>query len=259
MAYFYWVHISLVLYAVSALFYLARLVFRQRILSGLGKRFLLLGFIVQSVALGLQFFQAGYPFLVNSGDAYFFSAWALAGLYLLISLRYPLEMAGSLFLTLILVLAVFAHFQARNYGEAMQSPWAAVHIVFAFLAFSTFCLCFIMGCLFLFQEHQLKRKKSWSEKLPPLEVLEKLHYKALSVGFALLTFGIVSGSAWAKTVKGVYFFDDPRQLWTLIAWLLYAFFFQARFSAGWRGRRSIFLSLMGFAVILFTFLEVQHL
>lgn len=262
MSLIYCVHFALLLYALSALFYLSRLVFKTKILAGLGKRFLLLGFIMQSVALGLQFYQTGYPFLVNSADSYFFSAWVLAALYLLVSIRYPLEVAGSLFLPAILILSIFSHLQTRSFEDKsalMQSPWAAVHIVFAFLAFSIFCLCFIMGALFLFQEYQLKHKKMGAEKLPSLEVLEKLHYKALSVGFALLSLGIISGSAWAKTVKGVYFFDDPRQLWTIIAWLVYAFFFQVRFSGGWRGRRSVLLSLLGFAVILFTFLEVQHL
>lgn len=259
---FYWVHFSLVLYAISALFYLLRLVFKLKILPGLGKRFLLFGFLIQSVAVALQFYHSGYPFLLSSGDSYFFSAWILSGLFLLLSVRYHFEMAGSIFLPAILILSVFAHLKTQTYGikdGMMQSPWAAIHIVFAFLAFSIFCLCFMMGLLFLFQEYRLKHKKMGSEKLPSLEVLEQLHYKALTVGFVLLTFGIVSGSAWAKTVKGVYFFDDPRQLWTLLAWLLYAFFFQVRFSAGWRGRRSILLSLLGFVVILFTFLEVQHL
>ncbi len=259
---FYWVHFSLVFYAIAALLYLSRLVFKARVLSGLGKRFLLLGFILQSVAVGVQFYHTGYPFLITSGDSYFFSAWVLAGLFLLLSVRFHFEIAGSVFIPMILILSVFAHLKTQSYGiqdSMMKSPWAAIHIVFAFLAFSIFCLCFMMGLLFLFQEYKLKHKQMSSEKLPSLEVLEQIHYKALGVGFILLTFGIISGSAWAKTVKGVYFFDDPRQLWTLIAWLLYAFFFQVRFSAGWRGRRSIVLSLLGFVVILFTFLEVQHL
>ena len=258
---FYLVHIAIGVYAASTLLYFSKRVFRKKILSALGNRFLLMGFLLQAFALGYQFFQSGYPFLLNSGDAYFFSAWILAGLFLLLTTRYPMDLAACLFLPAILILSIFAHLNSVKYAlnnVMMQSPWAAIHIVFAFLAFSIFFLCFIMGILFLFQEYQLKYKKIWAEKLPSLEVLENLHYKALSGGFLLLTLGIISGSAWAKTVKGVYFFDDSRQLWTIIAWLFYAFFFQVRFSAGWKGRRSIFLSILGFLVILFTFLEVQH-
>lgn len=256
------VHFGLLVYALSALFYLSKLVFKKRILAGLGKRFLLLGFLFQSCVLALYFYKTGYPFIINSGYAYYFSAWVLAGLFLLVSSRYHLEVAGAFSLMIILTLSLFGHIKTQNYdlnSNLLSSPWAAVHIVFAFLAFSIFTLCFIMGVLFLVQEYQLKHKKNWTDKLPSLEILDQLHYKALALGFALLTFGIISGSAWAKSVKGVYFFDDPRQLWTIIAWLLYGVFFQVRFSSGWKGRRSILLSLLGFVVILFTFIEVQHL
>ncbi len=257
---FFLVHTSLLIYALATLFYLSRFIFKKRLLSNLGKRFLLLGFLLQSLSLSLQMAKMGYPFLLSSGDSYFFSAWVLAALFLLVSLRYHLEVAGSLFLSFILILSTLAHFKNVDYASAelLRSPWAAIHIVFAFLAFSIFFLCFILGILYLFQEHQLKHKKNWTERLPSLEGLEQLHYKAVTLGFVLLSLGIVSGSAWAKSVKGVYFFDDPRQLWSIIAWLVYAFFFQVRFSAGWRGRRGVLLALIGFAVILFTFLEVQH-
>lgn len=261
MAQFYWVHLCLFFYAIATLFYLAKLVFRPKVILALGKRFLILAFLLQSIALGIQFYQNGLPFFQNSAEAYFFSAWVLAALFLAITNKLPFDFSGCVFLPAILVLSLFAHFNSQDYGlktTLLQSPWASIHMVFAFLAFSIFFLCFIMGILFLFQEYQLKHKRILAEKLPSLEVLDKLHLRALTVGFALLTLGIISGSAWAKSVKGVYFFDDPRQLWTLIAWLLYAIFFQLRFTAAWRGKRSIFLSLLGFVVILFTFLEVQH-
>ncbi|MFO1519344.1 MAG: cytochrome c biogenesis protein CcsA [bacterium] len=256
-------HISFLFYAVAALLYLARLIFQKRLLSSLGRRAVLVGFLIQTVGLGIHVAKVGYPFLLQSEDSYFFSAWVLAGLFLFLNLKYRLETAGVLFLTALLILYSLAHLAQENYlGEKALtlSPWASVHIVFGFLAFAVFFLSFILGLLFLFQEIQLKRKKISKvfERLPSLDVLDRLHYKALTVGFILLTLGILSGSAWAKAAKGVYFFDDPRQLWTIIAWLVYAFFFQVRFSAGWKGRRGVLLSLLGFIVIVFTFLEVRH-
>lgn len=255
--------ISFIVYAITTLVYLSQLIFQKKILLKIGYRLLLLGFISQSLGIGVHLFKVGYPFLLQSADSYFFSAWILAGVFLLICLKYPFQLAGVLFLPAILILYTLAHFTTENYlgtTGLIYSPWASVHIVFGFLAFSIFFLSFILGLLFLFQEFQLKNKKMFSflERLPSLDLLDQMHYKALSIGFALLTLGMITGSAWAKSVKGVYFFDDPRQLWSIIAWLIYALFFQFRFSAGWRGRRGVLLSLLGFAVILFTFLEVRH-
>lgn len=255
--------ISFFIFAVAALLALLSLVFQNRTLIRTGQRLVLIAFLIQGVGFGIHISKVGYPFLLESADSYLFSAWVLAGLFLIIGLKYRMEVAGSFFLPAILVLYTLAHFTHEAYGDKsglMVSPWASVHIVLAFLALSIFFLAFILGLLFLFQEFQLKSKRILSvfQKLPSLDVLDQLHYKALSVGFILLTLGIVSGSAWAKSVKGVYFFDDPRQLWSILAWLVYAFFFQVRFSAGWRGRRGVLLSLLGFMVILFTFLEVRH-
>jgi len=257
------IKISFVIYAITSLIYFSQFVFQKKILLKMAHRLSLLGFILQSAGVGIHFFNVGYPFLLQSADSYFFSAWILSGLFLLICLRYPLQLAGALFLPAILILYTLAHFTTENYlgsSGLLYSPWASVHIVLGFLSFSIFFLSFILGILFLFQEFQLKNKKIFSffDRLPSLDLLDQMHYKALSVGFALLTLGMITGSAWAKAVKGVYFFDDPRQLWSIIAWLIYALFFQFRFSAGWRGRRAVLLSLLGFAVILFTFLEVRH-
>ena len=255
--------ISFIVYAITALIYLSQLVFQRKILLSVGYRLALLGFILQTLGGVLHLLKVGYPFLLTSADSYLFSAWILSGLFLLICLKYPFQLAGILFLPAILVLYTLAHFTTENYlGSTglLYSPWASIHIVLGFLAFSIFFLSFILGVLFLFQEFQLKNKKIFSffDRLPSLDLLDQMHYKALSVGFGLLTLGMITGSAWAKSVKGVYFFDDPRQLWSIIAWLIYGLFFQFRFSAGWRGRRGVLLSLLGFAVILFTFLEVRH-
>ena len=125
-----------------------------------------MGFLLQAISIAYQFFQTGYPFILTSGDAYFLSAWILAAVFLLLTIKYPMDLAACLFLPAILILSIFAHFLSVKYSFSnvvMQSPWAAVHIVFAFLAFSVFSLCFIMSILFLFQEYQLKHKKMWSE------------------------------------------------------------------------------------------------
>jgi cytochrome c-type biogenesis protein CcsB len=255
--------ISFGVYALAAVLYLSQFIFRQRKVLQWGHRFVLLGFLLQSFSFGLHVARVGYPFLLEAADSYFFSAWILSGLFLLVSLKYRLETSGALFLPAVLVLYTLAHFHREDYSGRtglVNSPWASVHIVFGFLSLSIFFLSFLLGVLFLVQEFQLKRKMIFKvfNRLPSLDLLDQLHYKALTVGFVLLTLGIITGSAWAKSAKGVYFFDDPRQLWTIIAWLVYAFFFQVRFSAGWKGRRGVLLSLIGFMVILFTFLEVRH-
>ncbi len=148
-----------------------------------------------------------------------------------------------------------------RYAEIFGSRWAPLHILLAILAFCVFLFSFILGILFLIEESQIKRKKisRFLKRFPSLESLDQIHYRVLRYGFILLTLEMITGAAWAKEVRGVYFFNDPKQLWSIISWLIYGLFFQARFSAGWRGRKGIILSLIGFATVIMTFLGVKHL
>jgi ABC-type transport system involved in cytochrome c biogenesis permease subunit len=259
----YLLYLSFALYLAAGLFYLLQLIFRKEGLGRYAFRLTLFAWLLQSALLGLYFFRVGYPFLVDSVASYLFTAWVIALAFLLINRRQKLPLVGVFVLPGLAVFYLLALFASESYRQTpslMQSPWASVHIVFSFLALAIFSLTFILGIMFIIEEFQLKYKvlPNIILRLPSLESLEQIHAKALSVGFILLTGGIITGAVWAKSVTGFYFFEDARQLWAIVAWLIYALFLQARLTAGWRGRRGVLLSLLGFVVILFTFLGVQH-
>jgi cytochrome c-type biogenesis protein CcsB len=92
---------------------------------------------------------------------------------------------------------------------------------------------------------------------PGLRILDDLSYKMVMVGFPLLTLGIVTGAAWANYAWGTYWSWDPKETWSLITWLIYAAFLHARFTAGWRGKKTAILSVIGFAAVIFTYIGVN--
>ncbi|HCU25457.1 MAG TPA: hypothetical protein DF383_10610, partial [Deltaproteobacteria bacterium] len=222
----YLLYITFGLYLTAACLYLLQLIFVSSGLARYALRFTWLAWLLQSLMLGLYFYRVGYPFLVDSTASYAFSAWVAAGAFLLLNLKYRFSLVGAFILPLISVFYLIAWFSSENYraGSAlMHSPWASVHIVFSFLALAVFALSFVLGLLFIFEEFQIKYKVSPKLflRLPSLESLEQIHAKALTVGFILLSGGIVTGAVWAKSVTGFYFFEDARQLWAIIAWLIY--------------------------------------
>jgi len=93
--------------------------------------------------------------------------------------------------------------------------------------------------------------------LPPNKILDELSYKAVAVGFPLLTLGILTGAAWANYAWGTYWSWDPKETWSLITWFVYAAFLHARLTAGWRGRRLAWLSIIGFGAVIFTYWGVN--
>jgi ABC-type transport system involved in cytochrome c biogenesis permease subunit len=75
----------------------------------------------------------------------------------------------------------------------------------------------------------------------------------------MLTFGLITGFVYAKAVWGRFWSWDPKEIWSGITWLLYAALLHQRLTVGWRGRRAAIMAIIGFAIILFTFLGVNFL
>ncbi|MEY3942664.1 MAG: c-type cytochrome biosis protein CcsB, partial [Pseudomonadota bacterium] len=61
-----------------------------------------------------------------------------------------------------------------------------------------------------------------SEKLPSLEVLDDVMYRAIAIGFAFFTVATILGALWAAEAWGTYWQWDPKETWALIVWLNYA-------------------------------------
>ena len=95
--------------------------------------------------------------------------------------------------------------------------------------------------------------------LPQRDTLDGLIYKTVAISFPLLTLMIIAGAYWANRTWGSYWSWDPKEDWALITWLTYAGYMHMRLTRGWRGRRSAYFAIVGFAMVMFTFFGVTYL
>jgi ABC-type transport system involved in cytochrome c biogenesis permease subunit len=95
--------------------------------------------------------------------------------------------------------------------------------------------------------------------LPSLEKLDSLMYKTGSVAFAMLAMLLITGAVWANESWGRYWGWDSKETGALVAWLTYAAFLHTRIARGWSGRRSAYFALVGFLLVIFTYLGVSYL
>lgn len=144
---------------------------------------------------------------------------------------------------------------------ALQSYWMAIHVPVMFLSYAAFAVAFGVGLAYLVQEYQIKSKKpsEMSYRLPPLEDLDRLIYRIIAVAFPILTLGVMLGARWAYDAWGRYWGWDAKETWAFITWLIYAVYLHMRLVAGWRGRKTAYMSLIGFAVVMFTYVGVNYL
>ena len=103
-------------------------------------------------------------------------------------------------------------------------------------------------------------KRSEVEKaLPPLQSIDSLLYRTVGVAFPLLSMLLITGAVWANESWGRYWGWDSKETGALVAWMAYAGFLHTRISHGWRGRRSAYFALLGFALVVFTWLGVSFI
>ena len=97
------------------------------------------------------------------------------------------------------------------------------------------------------------------DRFPEADVLDGLAYQMVMFGFLFLTIGVITGAVWANSAWGRYWGWDPKETWSLITWLVYATLVHAKMMRGWRGRRIAYLSIIGFAAVIFTYFGVNYL
>ena len=135
------------------------------------------------------------------------------------------------------------------------------HMICSLLSYVAFLAAFFSGVLFLIQEWQLKHKRMGLlfYRLPSLEQLDRVNFLSVGWGFALLTIGFMAGLMGEKRLLGRWWSGDPKEYLTLAVWCSYLALWLVRFRATLRGRRVALLSVLGFSLVLFTFVGVSLL
>jgi cytochrome c-type biogenesis protein CcsB len=103
------------------------------------------------------------------------------------------------------------------------------------------------------------RTESLRERLPSLDSLDSLMYKTACLAFAGLAVLLITGAIWANESWGRPWGFDSKETGALIAWLTYAAFLHTRIARGWRGRSSAYFAIVGFLLVIFTYLGVSYL
>lgn len=135
---------------------------------------------------------------------------------------------------------------------ALQSWWMKIHVPANFIGYGTFSLAAMVGVAYIV------KSKGWLvDRLPSLEVLDDVMYKAIAVGFAFFTVATILGALWAADAWGGYWSWDPKETWALIVWLNYAAWLHLRLMKGLRGQLAAWWAVVGLLVTTFAFLGVN--
>lgn len=222
------------------------------------------GFAFHTSSIIYRYVTGGHIPITNPHEATSFFSWCIVLTFFILELRYKISLLCSFIMPVVFVLMLSSSMLPREIkplSPTLQSYWLGIHTVLAFLGNAAFALAFGIGTMYLVQEHYVKSKHLGGlfERLPSLQTLDEVNYRLITIGFPLLTLAIITGALWAETAWGSYWRWDPREVWALITWFIYAIVLHARLVAGWRGRRAAVLSIVGFITILIAFFGIKLL
>ncbi len=234
-----------------------------------------------------------WPLTNLYGSLSLFSVMSVT-LFLVFAFRYRLWFLGGFVQWL--AAGFLAYASTWNEGSmpavpALQSYWIKIHVPLVVSAYAAFLIAATLSAIYLLKagfERSLQRTAQndvseallaqrlsggtpnieraaetghqialWLNTLPSLPSLDIMTYRVITVGLPLLTVGIITGAWWAKEAWGAYWQWDPKETAALLSWIIYAAYAHLHTRHAWRGIRSAWLSLLGFASIIFCYLGVN--
>ena len=219
-------------------------------------------FVLHLLYFGLRWAESGRVPVTNFFEAINALGFGIVIVFLVMEFRYKIPALGSFMLPLVIVLMAPAALMSGGIKELnpiLKSGWLGVHTSLAVLGDAAFAFACIVSVMYLLQERQLKHKNLGAifHRLPPLDIMDTISYKAQSIGWPLFTLGMITGSIWANSAWGTYWSWDVKETWSLIVWIIYLVLLHLR-TQGWRGRKMAYLSIVGFIFVMISFFVVSR-
>ncbi|MBF8275185.1 MAG: resC ccsA 3 [Candidatus Brocadiaceae bacterium] len=222
---------------------------------------MMMGFFVHSGFLVFLGLESGNIPITNVYESFISLLWCVLFVYINLDYLYKLPSLDTFLVPLVTALSIWAMtFDGGNLiiTVSLQNFWLVAHIIPIFVGYAAFTISFSLSIMYLTQQRQLKLKLFGAlfNKLPSLEGIDKLMWKTLSLGFPLLTLGLVFGAFWVRTqnILGDMWYLDYKVILGLATWLTYAALLHMRLVASFHGTKVACMTIAGFCLVLFTFI-----
>jgi ABC-type uncharacterized transport system permease subunit len=223
---------------------------------------LALGALVHGASFAWLHAGPSPPPLTDLSAAVSFMSWIGVVFYLLLLLR--ARLADLVILVApIAFLGVFVsalHLHDPSPATFVGSgSWPHAHVLLASAGIALLGLAGLAGLLYLAEHRRLKAKRAARMRLPlpSLEALDRVNAASLAVGFPLLTLGVLTGMMWVQVATGAFFSGAAHELWSVVAWAVYAVLVAGRFVTNQGARQAAASAVLGFAFLFFAVIGLE--
>ena len=252
-------------YLLSSIIFLTSYLVGRRLFTIAAHASLGLGASLNIAALIIRGILAGRTPVANLYESAVFIIAAIATFSFFISLFYRNRVVGMGGATLGAFFMGIANSIPLHYGgkinpliDALQSYWLRIHVTSMLISYSFFAIAFCVSVSYMGRYLLMRRRPGFVPAEDSLlKYLDNLNFRIITIGVPILTAGVILGAVWAAEAWGRPWAFDPKETAALITWMIYAFYLHARLFLGWRGFAGIFLSVVGFGAVVFTYLGVS--
>jgi len=242
--------VALTAYIAATAAYLAFLITRSETCWRVGTLIAQAGWVCHTVSLVVRWVELGRAPLLTLPEAVSVVIWAAVLLELWAERQYRMKTLGAFVLPVVVMMGLALPTGLRELAlvPRIRSAWVWVHVILALLGLGALVLNFAGAVMFVLQERQIKARRPGAVyyRLPSLEVLDRLTYRALVLGFPFLTAGLLLGFLW----PGERLRSDPLTVLSVAMWVVYAATLWGRMAGAWRGRRAAYFAILGFCALL---------
>ncbi|MDQ7817586.1 MAG: cytochrome c biogenesis protein CcsA [Melioribacteraceae bacterium] len=223
----------------------------KRFLANSKRIFLFTTLIVHIFYLLIRTIEFDHTPITNKFEIFSILAFSISFSYFVLELLTDVRGTGSFIILFSLMFQIVSSlFIEHNYvvPEVLRNRLLGIHVISALLGYSGITISAVYGLLFLLLYKNLRANKFGLifNRLPSLEILEKLSFYSLMIGFVLLTAAIVIGIVWLPSTFPDFSYGDPKLIGTAFVWIIYGAGIISKIAANWYGRKVIFFSLAGF-------------
>lgn len=215
-----------------------------------------------TAALILRGIDAGHVPFVGPYEFSLLFLWGILAVYLWMERGFGTQAAGLFILPIAFGIGTYAvavipdiEKATRPLSPALQSPWLQIHVSASAVAYGAFAVAAGLGGMFLARE----ALPGLAGRLPEPAQIDCCMWRAVALGFVLLSSVQLTGAIWAQYAWGSYWNWDPKEIWALLTWTLYLVYFHGRALGSWPGRWLAVLAIVGFGVVVFGFYGLGQL
>src|SRR5438067_1659975 len=261
----------LVIYAAAMVAYGWHFTERNPMVGRTATTLLIFAALAHTFVIGMLTMDVGHVPVAGATSAISTFVWLLALAYLYIEMTTDERAMGVFVMPLLVALQAIPALRPEVEAQSavLRSPWFGVHVSSLLFAYASFALAGVIGTTYvlMFKEIKAKHLGFFYARLPSLQVLDRMNQRAIMIGWIFLTVGVIVGGVWAAEARTYAAGDprvqamslqDPKIFVALLCWVVYSFELFAARRIGWGGRRSAYLSALGFAIVLLNLVPVSY-